>query len=109
MNPPAWLTAPIPTVWMLSLAAALFAIGIAGVLTRRNILVLFLCIELMLNSVNLMFVAFARQLHDVNGQAIVLFSLTLAAAEAAVGLGLVITLFRTARTSDVTDLRSLRE
>jgi len=107
--PPVWLTAPIPTSWTITLAAALFGIGVAGVLTRRNILVLFLCIELMLNSVNLIFVAFARQLGKVDGQAIVLFSLALAAAEAAVGLGIVITLFRTARTSDVTDLRNLRE
>jgi len=73
------------------------------------VLVLFLCIELMLNSVNLIFVAFARQWGNVTGQAIVLFSLALAAAEAAIGLGIVITLFRTARTSDVTDLRNLRE
>jgi len=107
--PPAWLTAPIPTSWTITLAAALFAIGVAGVLTRRNVLVLFLCIELMLNSVNLIFVAFARQLGKVDGQAIVLFSLAVAAAEAAIGLGIVITLFRTARTSDVTDLRNLRE
>ena len=107
--PPAWLTAPIPTAWTITLAAALFAIGVAGVLTRRNVLVLFLCIELMLNSVNLIFAAFARHWGHVDGQAIVLFSLTLAAAEAAVGLGIVITLFRNARTSDVTDIRNLRE
>ena len=93
----------------LIVSAILFAIGTIGVLTRKNVIVIFMCIELMLNAVNLTFVAFSRYLGNLDGQVFVFFIMTVAAAEAAVGLGLVITLFRTARTSDVTDLRSLRE
>ena len=105
---PAWLLAPVPTSWTVTLAAVLFFIGVAGVLIRRNVLVLFLCIELMLNSANLAFVAFARQFGDAAGQAIVLFAITLAAAEVAIGLGIVITIFRTSQTTNITDLRGLR-
>ena len=82
-----------PTYYLL-LAAALFAIGAVGVMVRRNPLVLFMCIELMLNAVNLTFVAFGRQFGTVDGQIITFFVMTVAAAEAAVGLAIVIALFR---------------
>ena len=78
----------------LVLSALLFAIGTMGVFLRRNVITILLSIELMLNAANLAFVAFARQLHSVDGQVIVFFVMTVAAAEAAVGLALVIALFR---------------
>jgi len=84
----------VPTSWYLVLSAVLFAIGAVGVLVRRNIIVVFMAIELMLNAVNLTFVAFARQLGTIDGQVIVFFVMTVAAAEAAVGLAIVISLFR---------------
>jgi NADH-quinone oxidoreductase subunit K len=94
---------------VLSFAAAIFFIGFAGLLLRRNILVLLMCIELMLNAVNLTFVMFSRQLNHLGGQMSVFFIITVAAAESAVGLGLVIAMFRTLRTVDTDDIRMLRE
>lgn len=94
---------------VLSFAAAIFFIGFAGVLIRRNILVVMMCIELMLNSVNLTFVVFSRQLQHLGGQMSVFFIMTVAAAEAAVGLGLVIAMFRTLRSVDTDEIRLLRE
>ncbi len=85
----------------------LFAIGVMGVLTRRNALILFMCVELMLNAVNLSFVALAK-LHGVGGQVFVIFVMTVAAAEAAVGLAIVIGVFRHFRTVDLGALRLLR-
>jgi len=85
--------APTPT-WYLLLAAALFGIGTIGLLIRRNPLVMFMCVELMLNAVNLTFVAVDRFRGQVDGQIIVFFVITVAAAEAAVGLAIVIALFR---------------
>jgi len=84
----------VPTSWYLALSAVLFAIGAVGVLVRRNIIVVFMAIELMLNAVNLTFVAFGRALGSADGQIIVFFVMTVAAAEAAVGLAIVISLFR---------------
>ncbi len=84
----------IPLSYYLVLSGALFAIGTAGVFLRRNIITLLLSIEIMLNAVNLTFVAFGRQQGVVDGQIITFFVMTVAAAEAAVGLGLVIALFR---------------
>ena len=84
----------VPTEWVLMLSAVLFAIGVVGVLVRRNIIVIFMAIELMLNAVNLTFVAFGRALGSADGQIIVFFVMTVAAAEAAVGLAIVIALFR---------------
>ena len=84
----------IPLGWSLGVSALLFVIGVAGVLVRRNAIVIFMSIELMLNAANLAFVAFARQLQSVDGQVIVFFVMTVAAAEAAVGLAIVIALFR---------------
>lgn len=91
----------------LALSAALFTIGVVGVLTRRNALILFMCIELMLNAVNLSFVAFSR-LYGATGQVFVIFVMTVAAAEAAVGLAIVIAIFRHRQTVDLDDLRLLR-
>jgi NADH-quinone oxidoreductase subunit K len=91
----------------LLLAAILFAIGIAGVVFRRNAIILFLCIELMLNAVNLAFVAFSRTA-GIGGQIFVFFVMTVAAAEAAVGLALVIAVFRHFETVDMSNFNLLR-
>lgn len=80
--------------WYLVLAAVLFTIGAIGLLVRRNILVMFMCIELMLNAANLTFVTYARALHDIGGQVSVFFVLVVAAAEVVVGLGIIVSLFR---------------
>ena len=82
------------TLWYLILAAVLFGIGVVGVMVRRNPLVLFMCVELMLNAVNLSFVAFATEFDDVGGQTIVFFVLVVAAAEVVVGLGVIVAIFR---------------
>ncbi|HCB34499.1 MAG TPA: NADH-quinone oxidoreductase subunit NuoK [Acidimicrobiaceae bacterium] len=98
----------VTTGWYLALGAALFTVGGCGVLLRRNPLILLMCVELMLNGVNVSFVALARRLDDVGGQTVVLFVLVVAAAEVVVGLGLVVAVMR--RTPDATadDLSSLR-
>jgi NADH-quinone oxidoreductase subunit K len=98
----------VPTEFIVALSAALFSIGTVGVLTRRNIIVIFMSIELMLNAVNLAFVAFARQLHSMDGQVIVFFVMTVAAAEAAVGLALIISAFRNRETINVNEFNLLR-
>ena len=92
----------------LVLAAALFTLGVMGVFIRRNAIVIFMCIELMLNAANLAFVAFARQQQAVDGQVIVFFVMTVAAAEAAVGLAIIIAVFRHRQTVNADDLRLLR-
>jgi NADH-quinone oxidoreductase subunit K len=92
--------ASITSTYYLTLAAALFTIGAVGLLVRRNTLVMFMCIELMLNAANLTFVAFAKALNDISGQVIVFFSLVVAAAEVAVGLAIIVAIFR--RRQDVT-------
>jgi NADH-quinone oxidoreductase subunit K len=94
---------------VLTFCSAIFFIGFAGVLMRRNILIIMMSIELMLNAVNLTFVTFSKQLHHMGGQMSVFFIITVAAAESAVGLGLVIALFRTLRTVDTDDIQLLRE
>ena len=91
----------------LVVSAILFAIGVVGVLTRRNAIILFMCAELMLNAVNLSFVAFAK-LHNVTGHVFVVMVMTIAAAEAALGLAIIITIFRHFGTVDLSKLRSLR-
>jgi NADH-quinone oxidoreductase subunit K len=88
----------IPLTYMMSLSAIIFAIGVAGVIIRRNILVMFMSIELMLNAVNLSFVTFAHQWHQVKGQIFVFFVMMVAAAEAAVGLAIIIAVFRARAT-----------
>ena len=85
---------PVSTEWYLTLGALLFALGAVGLLVRRNPLVMFMCVELMLNAVNLTFVSFARELDDVGGQVVVFFVLVVAAAEVVVGLGIIVSILR---------------
>jgi NADH-quinone oxidoreductase subunit K len=98
----------VPTTYYVGLSAILFCIGVLGVLVRRNAIVIFLSIELMLNAANLAFVAFARQLQSIDGQVIVFFVMTVAAAEAAVGLAIIIAVFRHRQTINADELRLLR-
>ncbi len=91
----------------LVLSAILFAIGVAGVLIRRNAIILFMCVELMLNAVNLAFVALSQQV-GIEGQVFVFFVMTVAAAEAAVGLAIIISIFRLHETVDIKDFNLLR-
>jgi NADH-quinone oxidoreductase subunit K len=98
----------VPIPYYIALSAILFSIGTLGVLVRRNAIVIFLSIELMLNAANLAFVAFARQQQSVDGQVIVFFVMTVAAAEAAVGLAIIIAVFRHRQTINADDLRLLR-
>ncbi len=92
----------------MAVSALLFAIGVAGVLLRRNMLVVLMSIELMLNAANLAFVTFARMLGGVEGQVIVLFVMAVAAAEVAVGLAIVLIVFRTRETTNVEDVSSMK-
>ena len=98
----------IPISYYTTLSAILFAIGVAGVLTRRNAIVIFMCIELMLNAVNLLFVAFARHAGVGSGQVFVFFVMAVAAAEVAVGLAIIIALFRNRETLDVAEVNLLK-
>lgn len=95
-------------MWYLLLSAALFSIGMIGVLIRRHVLILYMSIELMLNAANLAFVAFARYHNALDGQLFVFFSMTVAAAEVAVGLGIVVDAFKHLRTVDVDRLNLLK-
>lgn len=94
--------------WYLALSAVLFTIGVAGVIIKRNIISMFMCIELMLNAVNLSFVAFSSYFRDVTGQLFVFIVMTVAAAEAAVGLGIIIAIFRNRESLDVDDANILK-
>ena len=94
--------------WYLILAAVLFSIGAIGLLIRRNVLVMFMCVELMLNAVNLTFVTFARMLDDIGGQVFVFFTLVVAAAEVVVGLGLIVAIFRRRQGATADDVSLLR-
>lgn len=98
----------IPLAYYLFLSAVLFAIGVAGVLTRRNAIVVFMCIELMLNSVNLTLIAFSAYLGDITGQVLVFFVMAVAAAEAAVGLAIVIALYRNKQTVNLDEINILK-
>jgi NADH-quinone oxidoreductase subunit K len=98
---------PTPT-WYLVLAAVLFGIGAVGVLTRRNPLILFMCIELMLNAVNLSFVAMSKRLGDIGGQTAVFFVLVVAAAEVVVGLGIIVSILRRRPGATADDLSELK-
>jgi NADH-quinone oxidoreductase subunit K len=97
-----------PVSYYMALSAILFAIGVAGVMVRRNIIVMFLSVELMLNAVNLAFIALGRRIGSMDGQVIVFFSMTVAAAEAAVGLALIIASFRNRETLNADELNILR-
>jgi NADH-quinone oxidoreductase subunit K len=94
--------------WYLSLSAVLFTIGVVGVIVKRNVISLFMCIELMLNAVNLTFVAFSSFFRDVSGQLFVFIVMTVAAAEAAVGLGIIIAIFRNRESLDVDEANILK-
>ncbi len=98
----------VPGAWYLVLAAVLFGVGAAGLLIRRNVLVMFMCIELMLNAVSLTFVTFARMLNDVGGQSSVFFILVVAAAEVVVGLGIIVAIFRRRPEATADDLHVMK-
>lgn len=98
----------VPTSHYLMLSAIVFTIGVVGVLTRRNILIILMSIELILNAVNINLVAFSRQLQNIVGQVFVVFIITVAAAEAAIGLGIVIALFRNKETVNVDEIDLLK-
>ena len=98
----------VPGSWYLILAAVLFSIGAVGLLVRRNVLVMFMCIELMLNGVNLTFVTYSRLLDDLGGQSSVFFVLVVAAAEVVVGLGIIVAMFRRRAAATADDIHSLR-
>jgi NADH-quinone oxidoreductase subunit K len=98
----------VPLPYYLALAAILFAIGAGGVLLRRNVIVMFMSIELMLNAVNVAFVALSRHLQSMDGQVMVFFVMTVAAAEAAVGLAIVLAVFRHRLSLDPADLTELK-
>ena len=96
------------TTWYLMLSAVLFVLGTVGVLVRRNPLIMFMCMELMLNAVNLSFVALGRHIDSIDGQAIVFFVLVVAAAEVVVGLGIIVSIMRRRNEVTVDDLAELR-
>jgi NADH-quinone oxidoreductase subunit K len=93
---------------VLAVSAILFSLGVAGVLVRRGAINILMCVELMLNAANLVFIAFSRYYQEAEGQVYVFFIMTLAAAEAAVGLAIVIALFRLRETTDVDELNLLK-
>ena len=96
------------TTWYMVLAAVLFGIGTVGVLVRLNPLVMFMCIELMLNAVNLSFVALAKRLGDIGGQTTVFFVMVVAAAEVVVGLGIIVSIMRKRPGANVDDISALK-
>ncbi|MGA8370319.1 MAG: NADH-quinone oxidoreductase subunit NuoK [Acidimicrobiales bacterium] len=98
----------IAGAWYLGLAAALFSIGALGLLVRRNVLVMLMCVELMLNAANLTFVTFARMLNDIGGQVLVFFVLVVAAAEVVIGLGIVVAIFRRRANATADDLHLMK-
>lgn len=98
----------VPVAAYLALGAVLFTMGVVGVLVRRNALIVFMSIELMLNSVNLAFIAFARQHLNIDGQVIVFFVLVVAAVEVVVGLALIVEIFRSRSTVDIDDVDLMR-
>jgi NADH-quinone oxidoreductase subunit K len=94
--------------WYVALSTILFTIGALGVLLRRNAIIVFMSVEMMLNSANLLFVAFSRHLGDLNGQVLVFFVITVAAAEVAVGLALIVTIFRSKRSINIDEINALK-
>lgn len=99
---------PVRTEYYLTLSGILFTIGVAGVLIKRNPIVIFMCIELMLNAVNVSFIALGRHFGHVNGQMIVIFVMAVAAAEVAIGLGIIVALFRTRETINIDEVNLLK-
>ena len=98
----------VPLHWYLMLSAAVFTIGVFGFLTRRNIIIMFLSIELMLNAVNISLVSFSHYLQDMRGEVLVFFIITVAAAEAAIGLAIIIALFRNKTTANVDEMNEMK-
>lgn len=98
----------IPIQWYIYLSVALFCIGVLGVLFRRNAIIIFMCVELMLNAVNLLMVAFSRYLGDTSGQVFVFFVMVVAAAEVAVGLAILMMIFRNTKSTDIDTLNRLK-
>jgi NADH-quinone oxidoreductase subunit K len=99
----------IPLNWLLIVSGVLFAISVAGMfINRKNLILLLMCVELLLLAVNFNFVAFSRFLDDINGQIFVFFVLTVAAAESAIGLAILVVLFRERRTINVEDMSTLK-
>ncbi len=99
----------VPLSWYLILSAILFTLGVAGFLFRRNLITMFMSIELMLNAVNLTFVAFSYRLRQVDGQIFAFFVMVVAAAEAAVGLAIILTVFKNRATLHVDDISSMKD
>jgi NADH-quinone oxidoreductase subunit K len=100
--------AAVPTAWFLLLSAILFVIGAAGVLIRRNALIVLMCVEMMMNAVNLTFIALSRHLNSLNGQIFVFMVMAVAAVEVAIGLAILIELNRLRETTDIDDIASLK-
>jgi len=98
----------VPLMWYVWLSIVLFSIGVTGVLYRRNAIVIFMCVELMLNAVNLLFVAFSRFWGDAGGQVFVFFIMAVAAAEVAVGLAILMMIFRNTKSTDIDFLNKLK-
>ena len=98
----------IPIQWYIYLSVALFCIGILGVLFRRNAIIIFMCVELMLNAVNLLMVAFSRYFGDTGGQVFVFFVMVVAAAEVAVGLAILMMIYRNTKSTDIDALNRLK-
>jgi len=94
--------------YLIGLSALLFTLGVIGVLVRRNALIIFMSVELMLNAANLAFVTFARRLNQLDGQVFVFFVMVVAAAEVAVGLALIVTIFKTKKSTNVDDISALK-
>lgn len=94
--------------WYIALSAILFSLGALGVLLRRNAIIIFMSIEMMLNAANLAFVAFARHLGDIDGQVLVFFVITVAAAEVAVGLALIVTIFRSKKSINIDEINLMK-
>ncbi|MGC8667723.1 MAG: NADH-quinone oxidoreductase subunit NuoK [Chthonomonadales bacterium] len=99
---------PVPTDYYVILGAVLFTIGVTGVLVKRNPIVIFMCIELMLNAVNLTFIALGRHFGHANGQMYVVFVMAVAAAEVSIGLGIIVAIFRTKETIDIDEVNLLK-
>ena len=102
------MTSGVPLAWYLILSAVLFSLGVAGFLFRKSVITIFMSIELMLNAVNLSFVAFSYQLKQVNGHIFTFFVMVVAAAEAAVGLAIILTVFKNRSTLNVDEVNSMK-
>ncbi len=106
--PPLPIPTAVPLSWYLTLSAILFALGVAGFLFRKNIITVFMSIELMLNAVNLSFIAFSYQLKQIDGHIYSFFVMVVAAAEAAVGLAIILTVFKNRSTLQIDDVSSMK-